>query len=298
MELNHQNPTQKSSISFLAKTLHTVYSSRSLHTHQPHPPPPPPMSLSKTEPPPPPPSPTHYYTHLPSQPEQGFILLPFCNCNNPLTDPIRRRRRWPTISALILLPILILSGLAYLLWPSDPTLQVVRLRLDKIRVHTIPIISLDISMHVTIRVRNVDVYSMDLNTLDVAVKYRGKRLGHVTSGRGHVRAFASSYVEAELNLIGVRVLTDVVPLLEDLAKGSVPFDTVTEVSGRLGLLFFGFPLKAKLSCEVLVNTKNQTILRQSCLPEALSSNNLIQPTIISLDQPVDGQLLMITNRTI
>ncbi|KAG6735418.1 hypothetical protein POTOM_061977 [Populus tomentosa] len=87
---------------------------------------------------------------------------------------------------------------------------------------------------------------MDFRSLDVAVKYRGKRLGHVRSDHGHVRALGSSYVNAEVDFSGISVLSDVVSLLDDLARGTVPFDTVTDVSGRLGLLFFGFPLKGQL----------------------------------------------------
>ncbi|KAF8025561.1 hypothetical protein BT93_F2410 [Corymbia citriodora subsp. variegata] len=122
-------------------------------------------------------------------------------------------------------------------------------------------------MFLTIKVCNADVYSMDYSMLDVAVGYRGKMLGHVKSDHGHVRALGSSYVDAELEFDGVEVFSNVVFLLEDLAKGTVPLDTVTTVEGRVGLFFFGFPLKAKVSCEVSVNTNNQTIVRQDCYPE-------------------------------
>lgn len=101
----------------------------------------------------------------------------------------------------------------------------------------------------------------------VSIGYRGKKLGFVTSDGGHVRARGSSYVDAMLELDGVEMLTDVVWLLEDLARGLVPFDTVTEVHGRLGVFFFHLPLKAKVSCEVKVNIRNQTIIRQNCYPE-------------------------------
>lgn len=124
--------------------------------------------------------------------------------------------------------------------------------------------AIDVSMLVTIKVRNGDVYRMDYEALEVAVGYRGRSLGHVTFQRGHVRAFGSSYMEAEVEFNGVGVFSDVVLLLEDLAKGKVPFDTVTEVHGRLGFLFFEFPLQARVSCEVMVNTVNQTILRHNC----------------------------------
>ncbi|KAI5594010.1 hypothetical protein POPTR_003G055000v4 [Populus trichocarpa] len=209
----------------------------------------------------PPLSPTHCYAQIPCQHEEGCVVLPF---HRHPTTPFCRR--WPMITTVFLL-LLLLSALVYVFWPSDPMIKVVGLRLDKIRIHTLPIINIDLSLYVTLRVRNVDVYSMDFRSLDVAVRYKGKRLGHVRSDHGHVRALGSSYVDAEIDLRGISVLSGVVSLLEDLGRGTVPFDTVTEVSGKLGLLFFGFPLKARVSCEVLVNTHNQTIVRQTCYPE-------------------------------
>ena len=86
------------------------------------------------------------------------------------------------------------------------------------------------------------MYSMGYTFLDVGVGYRGKRLGHVRSESGHVRARGSSYVDAVLEFDGVELLADVVYLLEDLARGTVPFDTVTEIKGQLGLFFVQVPL--------------------------------------------------------
>lgn len=155
----------------------------------------------------------------------------------------------------------------YIFWPSDPEVKIVRMHINRMQIHTIPIIALDISLLVTMKVRNPGVYSLDFTTLDVAVGYRGKLLGHVTSEHGHVRAMGSSYVEAMLDLSGIEVLSDVVYMLEDLARGTVPFDTVTAVAGWFGLTFFKFPLKAKVSCEIVVNRFSQTIIRQNCYPQ-------------------------------
>lgn len=82
-----------------------------------------------------------------------------------------------------------------------------------------------------------------------------------------MRARRSSYVNATIDVDGLEVVHDVFYLLEDLAKGSIPFETDTEVKGKLGLFFFKVPLEAKVACEVFVNTNNQTIVRQDCYPE-------------------------------
>ncbi|KAH1066488.1 hypothetical protein J1N35_031475 [Gossypium stocksii] len=203
------------------------------------------MALSKLEQQSPtqePPSPSHCYTALPPQPPDGnYVVLPYYSPEGRLRWCGRQMLYTGTASFFLL------ATLAYIFWPSDPDVKIVRMHVNRMKIHTVPIIALDMSLLITLKVRNSDVYSMDFTSLDVAVGYRGKMLGHVTWEQGHVKALGSSYVEAVLELNGVEVLSDVVYLLEDLAKGTVPFDTVTEVAGSLGLSFFKFPLKVKIN---------------------------------------------------
>ncbi|KAJ7951797.1 Late embryogenesis abundant protein [Quillaja saponaria] len=203
-------------------------------------------------------SPPFCYTHLPPQhPEDSnYVVL-------PLYYPSRTKR----YRVVCTLGFLLLAAVVYIFWPSDPTLKIVRLRLKHIKIRTVPRISMDISMFLTARVQNADVYSMYYQSVDVAVDYRGKRLGNMSSCHGNVRPRGSSYVDAELELYGIELLSDVVFFLEDLAKGTVPFDTVSLIKGHLGLLFFDFPLEAKLSCEILVNILHKTIVHQNCYHE-------------------------------
>ncbi|MCD7450830.1 hypothetical protein HAX54_008573 [Datura stramonium] len=95
----------------------------------------------------------------------------------------------------------------------------------------------------------------------------GKQLGHVISDYGRIKARASSYVNATLELTDVSIFTDILPLIEDLARGSITFDTVTEIGGELGLVLFDLPIKGKVSCEIVVDTRNETISHQNCYPE-------------------------------
>ncbi|MBA0864641.1 hypothetical protein Goshw_004869 [Gossypium schwendimanii] len=225
------------------------------------------MALSKLEQQSPtqePPSPSHCYTALPPQaPDENYVVSPYSSPGG--------RLRWCGCRMLYTgtASFFLLATLVYICWPSDPDVKIVRMHVNRMKIHTVPIIALDMSLLITLKVRNSDVYSMDITSLDVAVRYRGKMLGHVTSEQGHVKALGSSYVEAVLQLNGVEVLSDVVYLLEDLAKGTVPFDTVTEVAGSLGLSFFKFPLKAKLLCEIVVHRTTQTIVRQNCYPQVV-----------------------------
>lgn len=65
----------------------------------------------------------------------------------------------------------------------------------------------------------------------------------MTSDGGHIRARGSSYLNTTLRLDGVELLSDVIFLLEDLARGAITFDTESVVNGKLRLFFFELPLK-------------------------------------------------------
>lgn len=196
------------------------------------------------------------------QPPQYVVVL------TPYPPPHRLfRKTWRRCIFCFAIVLLFLVAAAYLLWPSDPDLSVVRLRLQRLHFYTRPKISLDATIDLTLRIQNQDLYSLNYDSLLVSIGYRGKQLGYVTSDAGYVGARQTSYVNATLQLDRVEILTDVVLLLEDLAKGAVMFDTVSEISGKLGVYFFDLPLKTNIQCEVLVNTWNQTISRQSCYPE-------------------------------
>jgi hypothetical protein len=60
---------------------------------------------------------------------------------------------------------------------------------------------------------------------------------------GRNRQRGSSYVDAVLTVDGFEVIYDAFYLLQDIAKGVIPFDTDTRVEGKLGLFFFNVPLK-------------------------------------------------------
>lgn len=176
------------------------------------------------------------------QPPQYVVVVP----PFPLPHRARRRRRdscgWYRCVCIVS-TLFILAAAVYLLWPSDPELTVVRLNLDRLHFRTVPTISLDITLDLTVKVRNKDFYSLDYDSLRVAIGYRGDRLGFINSAGGQVRARGSSYVNATLRLDAVEVLSSAIFLIEDLARGSITFDTESEISGKLGLFFVDLPLK-------------------------------------------------------
>ncbi|KAL9224037.1 hypothetical protein vseg_000112 [Gypsophila vaccaria] len=216
------------------------------------------------------------YTLLPSSsPPQTYVIL-------RTTTVLRHLRR----AALMIFSLIAVSAAVYLLYPADPELRLVRVKLNHIRVHTRthpP--SLDLSLLVTLRVRNRAVFSAAYGGLTVDISYRGRKLGFVKSNGGEIRAKQSSYVNATLDLNGFEILHDLIYLIEDFASGFVPFDTVSSVDGYIGLLFVRIPIKAKVSCEVDVNPLNQKIIHQNCYPE-------LQEAASPSPSPIGDQLVI------
>lgn len=212
------------------------------------------------------PSPTPYdplptYPQPPQQPQYIIVLPHYYRSPRQLLRVACRRYIY---SAAVLI---LLAAAVFFLWPSDPDVSIARLRLRHLKIHTFPKIALDVTLDVTVRIRNKDFYSVNFRSVAVAIGYRGKQLGYVTSDYGKIRARASSYINATLELNDISIFSDIIPLIEDLARGSITFDTVTQIGGELGLFLFDIPIKGKVSCEIVVDTRNETISHQNCYPE-------------------------------
>ncbi|WOK93054.1 hypothetical protein Cni_G01747 [Canna indica] len=191
---------------------------------------------------------------LPPRPPRRQFLLLCCPC---------LRCHFSLLSTLALAGAVLATAL-FLLWPADPDLSIARLRLHHVHLSTSPAIYLNVSISLSLKVRNPNFFSLDYRSLEAAIGYRGRRLGSAMSDGGCVGARQVSYVDAELFLDGIRVIHDIVYLIEDYRKGSIPFETIAEVQGKLRLIFIDIPVQGNFSCSVQVNAQNQTIIRQDC----------------------------------
>ncbi|KAK8696926.1 hypothetical protein V6N13_113096 [Hibiscus sabdariffa] len=178
------------------------------------------------------------YTPLPPNPHQRNVVVSSLHGHLPSQND-RCLSRGVTFAGILLL----LSAAALFLYPSKPSLKLARVRLNRVGVKPSPKITLDLSFSLTVLVRNRDLFSLEYEKLVVWVGYRGKELGVVKSEGGQVVARGSSYVKATLDLNGLVVVHDVVYLIQDWAKGVIPFDTSTMVDGVVGVFPLKFPFK-------------------------------------------------------
>lgn len=170
------------------------------------------------------------------------------------------------------LSIVIILVAAYFVWPSDPRIEVVRMRLNKIKWRTetapgsfLPRVFLDLSMGLTVKVTNRNYLGVYYDHVNVGISYRGEKIGRVTSERSaYIPPRGTTYVDATLDVHGIQVLADVFYLLEDIARGHIPLQTVTDFDGNIRLFSLKVPLQAIMSCEIVVDTNEQIILREEC----------------------------------
>lgn len=149
-------------------------------------------------------------------------------------------------TSLTLVSVFLISSALFVLWPSNPEIQLVRLNFDRIKVVTNPTPYLDISLDLEIQIRNRDFFSLDYSKIVSSIDYRGEKLGSVISSGGSVKARGVSYVQANLQLDGIKVIQDVFYLIQDLATGFLPFETITMIDGTVHVLFLDIPIN--VSC--------------------------------------------------
>lgn len=128
----------------------------------------------------------------------------------------------------------------FFLWPLNPEIEMESLIVKRAKVHPLPPLSVDVSLSVTVKIHNKVLYWMQLAEVDVGIKYRGHKLGHVETRGWHVKGWGSEHVFGELEFGGLPS-PDVAHLMQDLAKKRVHFHTAVGVVGNLGLFAFHFP---------------------------------------------------------
>lgn len=129
---------------------------------------------------------------------------------------------------------------AFLLWPVDPEIEMEKLTVKRAKVHPLPPLSANVWLSVAVKVHNKVLCWMELAEVDVGIKYRGQKLGHVETEGWHVAGWGSAHVFGDLEFGGLPS-PEVAHFMQDLGKGRVQFHTAVEVVGNLGLFFFRFP---------------------------------------------------------
>jgi hypothetical protein len=129
----------------------------------------------------------------------------------------------------------------FLLWPVYPEIEMEELNVRQAKVHPLPPLSADVALSLTAKIHNKGLLWLNLEEVDIGVKYRGNKLGHVElEGRHVVNRWGLEHVYGEIEF-GELSSPDVAHLMQDLAKDRVHFHTSVRVTANFGLFFFNFP---------------------------------------------------------
>ena len=169
-----------------------------------------------------------------------YFLPPDVIHELPLYRPRRRVLTLGTILApiFILFSCLFLAGAAFVLWPSQPEIELEHWKLNGIEFaeegrSVIPAIYINISLDVVLQIRNPNLVGVYYDFLKVEILYRGSYLGDAKLKGGHIVARGTVLVPAILNLEAKEVLESAVELLADIARGEVPLTTHIKVVGAV-----------------------------------------------------------------
>lgn len=175
-----------------------------------------------------------------------YLLPPDAVYDLPLYRPRRRVLRLQTIVApiLILFSCLLLAGAAFVLWPSQPEVELEHWELNGINFDSkegksiIPVVYLNISLDVVLRIKNPNFVGIYYDYLKVEICYRGSYLGDAKLRGGHILARRTELVPAVLNLEAREILENAAELLADIACGEVPLTTHIKIIGDVDLQAF------------------------------------------------------------
>ena len=155
----------------------------------------------------------------------------------------RRQRRWEhevSKACFALAAVSCLIWAALVLWPTPPDVQLEHWKLIGINIDSkeegrsiIPVVHLNISLDVILKIRNRNFAGVFYDSLSVEILYRGAELGDAKLKGGHIVARGTVEVPAVLNLEATEILENASELIVDVAHRKVPFTMRTRLIGAV-----------------------------------------------------------------
>ncbi|GKB08699.1 late embryogenesis abundant protein, LEA-14 [Tanacetum coccineum] len=146
-------------------------------------------------------------------------------------------------------------------------------------VNLIPLrVSLNVSLDVTITVRNPNKVGFSYQNSSAALLYKGHDIGNVPIPAGKIGSDDSKQMNLTLTIFADRLLTDI-DVYGDVISGNFPVSTYTKIKGKVRILnLFNIHVVSTSTCDLKIDVLNQKIAKQSCHYKnkgALGSNKRI-----------------------
>ncbi|KAH7298624.1 hypothetical protein KP509_25G051700 [Ceratopteris richardii] len=176
----------------------------------------------------------------------------------------------PVCAGLSCLIVVLIAVGAFFVWPRSLNVTVDDVSLGKIHFNVdregsiIPRIYLNLTLNLKLEAANPNYFRVTYETLNVSIFYQDDPIGQVESDGGDIRARSKSSMDATLKLTGYEIASNILSLIADIARHAVPLQTITTFDGHIDVFSFKIPLRAHVSCNLLIDPESQSITSKSC----------------------------------
>ncbi|MQL87523.1 hypothetical protein Taro_020064, partial [Colocasia esculenta] len=189
---------------------------------------------------------SYYYIRVPilDSEQPPYVVIPLCP-----SKPDRLRKciscKCYCFNLLILMGILLLLAMGFILWLSQPKLNVVRVHLNHMNISSqdTNIVSLDASMDLEVKIQNQDIMPYSYNLVSIFIGYQGVWLQPTVTNERFVNTPGVSYFEATVGLNGTQALGTSLEPHGNIKEGLVPLDIVIEVGANYHFLYVYVPVQ-------------------------------------------------------
>ncbi|PWA93733.1 Late embryogenesis abundant protein, LEA-14 [Artemisia annua] len=132
-------------------------------------------------------------------------------------------------------------------------------------VNLVPLrVSLNISLDITITVRNPNKVGITYQNSSAALRYKGRDIGNVPIPAGKIGSDDSKKMNLTLTIFADRLLTDI-DVYGDVISGNFPVSTHTKITGKVRILnLFNIHVVSTSTCDLEIDVLNQKIAKQNC----------------------------------
>ncbi|KAI3759975.1 hypothetical protein L1987_50362 [Smallanthus sonchifolius] len=127
-----------------------------------------------------------------------------------------------------------------------------------------PRVSINITLDVTISVKNPNKVGMTYRKSSAALRFKGHDIGSIPIPAGKIGSGDTKQMNLTLTVFADRLLTDV-DVYGDVISGNFPLSTYTKISGKIRILnLFNIHVSSISTCNLKIDILNRKIVNQSC----------------------------------
>ncbi|XP_076955875.1 uncharacterized protein LOC143630859 [Bidens hawaiensis] len=127
-----------------------------------------------------------------------------------------------------------------------------------------PRVSLNVSLDLTITIKNPNMAHVKFRNSSAALLYKGQVVGDVPIPSDEIGSDGTKQLNLTLTVFADRLLTNV-DVYGDIIRGNLPVSTYTKISGKARVLnLFNIRIVSVSSCDLDISISNRRVSNQTC----------------------------------